>query len=74
LETDTQNPIPHTFNLFVEGNYIQIKQLLTTLEQNAYPLEVHKLDMRKIDGGFLAAEMSLITYERKLPDIAGIVN
>jgi hypothetical protein len=73
-ESTVVNPVAHTFSLSVEGNYNQIKELLTYLEQNAYPLEVHKLNIKKIDGGFLSADMSLVTYERKLPDVIEIVN
>jgi len=56
------NPVKHTFELSVEGNYNQIKKLLSLLESNNYPLEVHDLNIAKIEGGFLSANISLVTY------------
>jgi hypothetical protein len=60
-------PDLHIFTLEVQGSYSQIKQLLTLLEQNEYPLEVHELHMSKKDGGFLLATMKIYTYNRAFP-------
>jgi hypothetical protein len=62
------SPEIHIFNLEVQGSYGQIKQLLSYFEQNAYPLEVHELKMSKKDGGFLAANMKVYTYNRAFPN------
>jgi hypothetical protein len=40
-----------------------MKELFYLFESNDYPLEVHSLDVTKMDGGFLSANISLITYE-----------
>ncbi len=61
-------PIPHLFSMTVDGTYVQIKQLLRLLEQNEFPLEVHLLSLRSDDeGGFLTAELSIVTYASSLP-------
>lgn len=61
------NPSPHMLSLTVQGNYSQIKNLFAVLEQNNYPLEVHNLEIQKVEGGFLEATVDIVTYERFLP-------
>ncbi len=53
---------PHTFSLTVEATYEQLKDLLRLLEQNSYPLEVHNMEITKMEGGFLGVSLDLVTY------------
>ena len=55
-------PLPYLFSVSFEGSYEQIKGVLQLLEQNEYPLEVRELDINKVEGGFLAASLTLATY------------
>jgi hypothetical protein len=55
-------PLAHNFSLSVEGTYSQIKNLLTLLEQNNYPLEIYGLDIAQTEGGFLSADLQITTY------------
>ncbi|USN88411.1 MAG: hypothetical protein H6780_02840 [Candidatus Nomurabacteria bacterium] len=59
---DENKPAPHSFTLQVEGTYAQIKELFRLLEQNNYPLEVQTADVARVDGGFLGANITLVTY------------
>lgn len=61
-EKELNLPKAYTFNLSVEGTYSQLKNLFNLMEQNNYPLEVHAISVKKIDGGFLQAEIELVTY------------
>jgi glucosamine 6-phosphate synthetase-like amidotransferase/phosphosugar isomerase protein len=65
--TLAEAPDAQVFSLSVEGSYEQIKQVLSLLEQNEYPLEVHELQITKKEGGILAAAMKIYTYNRTLP-------
>ena len=56
------------FTLSVAGSYGQVKQLLSFLEQNEYPLEVHDLRITKGEGGFLDVSIEIYTYSRALPE------
>jgi hypothetical protein len=56
------NPTPYSFELSVEGTYSQVKELLSLLENNYYPLEVQGLDITKLDGGFLSVSLNIVTY------------
>lgn len=56
---------PHVFMLSVEGTYEQLKNLFRLLEQNNYPLEVQEVSIGKLEGGFLSAEIRLVTYAFK---------
>lgn len=60
-----EGPFAYAFSLDVEGSYSQIKNLVSILEQNNYPLEVQSLDIRSTEGGFLTAEIGLYTYSQK---------
>lgn len=60
-------PIPHVFSVTVDGTYVQIKDMLRLMEQNNYPLEVHGLDIAVLDGGFLSADVQVVTYANDLP-------
>ena len=61
-ENSFSTPVSYSFDLSVEGTYEQIKGLFALLESNNYPLEVHNLNITKIEGGFLFANISLVTY------------
>lgn len=60
--------VPYRFALSVEGSYSQIKQLLAILEINEFPLEVHEMEIRSIEGAFLAADFVIMTYGNELPE------
>ncbi|MFT5832147.1 MAG: hypothetical protein ACI9SY_000530 [Candidatus Paceibacteria bacterium] len=53
------------FSVTAIGNYNQLKDFLSMLEQNAYPLQVYSLKIDPLDGGFLSAELALVTYVTK---------
>lgn len=55
-------PIPHTFSVSVSGTYQQIKDFLSKIEGNNYPLEVYEFKLSPAELGLLKAELSLITY------------
>lgn len=55
-------PKKYAFSLDVEGTYTQLKNLFSLIQQNNYPLEVHGLKITKLEGGFLQAEIQLMTY------------
>lgn len=68
VETVTSNDSEaHGFVLSFEGSYAQVKMVLAMLEENAYPLEVHKMNVTKSEGGFLTVDMDIITYDRTSP-------
>lgn len=60
-------PQPHQVDLAVEGTYSQIKNLVSLLEQNNYPLEIYNLDIDRLEGGFLGANFTIRTYSYKSP-------
>lgn len=60
-------PEAHSFTVDFEASYEQVKLFLSDLEKNAYPLEVHDLVINKTEGGFLAIELKIITYDRLVP-------
>ena len=68
VDTD---PRKYSFLLSVEGTYRQIKGLISLLEQNNYPLEIHSLDIDQLEGGFLSVNLSLVTYSYKSFIIGG---
>jgi hypothetical protein len=68
---DRTSPIGHDFTMSVEGTYGQIKTLVSLIEQNHYPLEIHALDISPLNGGFLTAKLSLTTYSYNNEDTAG---
>jgi Tfp pilus assembly protein PilO len=55
-------PIPVSFNLTVETSYEGLKNLLSYLERNNYPLVVESLTVTPTEGGFLDVELALVTY------------
>jgi hypothetical protein len=67
----TTNPLfdseAHTFEVEFESTYEQLKSFVTDLERNAYPLEVHELVAKELDGGFLEVLMKVVTYDRISP-------
>lgn len=56
-------PKSHEFSVSTAGSYSQIKQLLSLLEQNHYPLEVFELNLTAAEGGVMQASLRLLTYE-----------
>lgn len=65
--SDQNAPEPHSFVIQFEGSYEQLKKILSSFEQNHYPLEVSEMEVRKKEGGFLDTTLKLITYDRTLP-------
>ena len=63
------DPEAHTFSVEFESSYEQVKQFLSDLEKNAYPLEVHDLVIEQTEGGFLSVAMKLVTYDRITPPL-----
>ena len=61
-------PQQHVFQVSFEGSYDQIKKVITSFEQNNYPLEVHDLQIQKQEGGFLKATAKLYAYNRQVLD------
>lgn len=61
-------PVPHSFMVSVEGTYKQIKNMLELMEKNEYPLEVHNLEIKVLEGNFLSADMTIVTYSHVLPE------
>jgi hypothetical protein len=76
-ETNT-NIEPHEFTVSVDGEYDQLKDFFSMLEQNKYPLQVYKLSLTASDenesGGYLAAEASLVTYTTEVDTETEIEN
>lgn len=64
----TDYPTPHLVNMSVQGTYGQVKQLLRLLETNDYPLEVHSLEISVLQGNFLNADLSIITFSHVPPE------
>lgn len=62
LDTDESKVIPHEFSIIVNGTYERIKDFLSLLEQNHYPLQVHNLQFSTLEGGFLSADAVVVTY------------
>lgn len=61
-------PVPHEFSFSIQGTYEQIKNTLAILEQNEFPLEVHTIDINTVEGVFLEADMTIVTYSHLLPE------
>ncbi len=57
-----KNLLKHTFSLSLVGSYEDVKVMLGKLEQNNYPLEVHKLGLNADEEGVITAAVSVITY------------
>jgi hypothetical protein len=57
-----QQPTKHSFTVAIEGSYTNIKEFLSLLEQNEYPLEVHELSLQADEFGDISASMILVTY------------
>lgn len=66
-------PLGQKFSLSVEGTYDQMKVLFSLLEQNKYPLEIHSLKLKDTEGGLLTADIELVTYYYKKPDLSNKV-
>ena len=60
---DTESTlISHEFVVTATGSYDRIKDFLSLLEQNQYPLQVYRLELSAIEAGFLAADFVIVTY------------
>jgi len=64
-------PKVHEFTAAAEGTYSQVKNLLSLLEQNEYPLEAYVVELSPLEGGFLTLNLTLRTYENDLINIIG---
>lgn len=53
----------YAFSLAVTGSYNDIKDLISAIEANAYPLHIQSLSLDPTESGSLEAEIELITYE-----------
>jgi len=58
----SDQPVGEEFTITVEGTYSRIKDFFSLLEQNEYPLQIYTLEVSSLDGGFLAADVSIVTY------------
>ena len=65
--TPTSVPEMHLFSVDFEGSYAQVKTVLSSMEENAYPLEIHTMDITRSEGGFLTVKMEIVTYDSTLP-------
>jgi len=52
----------HEFTVTIDGNYNSLKDFFSLLEQNAYPLQISALEISPLDGGFLTADATIVTY------------
>ena len=50
------------FNLSVTGNYSDIKNLLSSIEMNSYPIHLQSISLTASETGDLQAEMTFVTY------------
>jgi hypothetical protein len=60
--TESNGATAHEFDVAIEGTYARVKDFLSLLEQNQYPLQVQVLTMGALEGGFLQVEATLATY------------
>ena len=59
--------VSHNFTFNIEGTYAQIKETVSLLEQNEFPIEIHSLAIDVLDGGFLSGQFEVITYAHSYP-------
>ena len=52
----------HDFKMTVEGTYTRLKDFFSLLEQNHYPLQIKELKLDALEGGFLRADVTVVTY------------
>ena len=69
MQTEVRGATAHGFNVAVEGTYARIKDFLSLLEQNQYPLQVQVLSIGALEGGFLRAETTLATYANEPAEV-----
>ncbi len=62
LGAENTMPFVHEFTLAVEGSYSRLKDFMSLLEQNHYPLQLNTVTITAREAGFLSAEISLVTY------------
>lgn len=65
---DESEIITHTFSMNLESSYEGLKNTLSYLERNNYPIVVETMDVTPTEGGFLDVTLSLITYSTKEKD------
>ncbi len=58
-------PAAHQFSLQLVGSYLQVKQFLTLIERNDYPLHISDISFGVTEGGFINVEVKLLTYAHK---------
>ena len=55
--------VPYAFNFSFDGTYDEVKGVLSLMEQNNYPLEIHSMDVTTEDmGDTLQVDALLVTY------------
>ena len=55
-------PAGHQFDIQITGSYNRIKDFLSLLEQNQYPLHAYSLGLSTLEGGFLQADITVVTF------------
>ncbi len=66
-QSASNTPEPHAFTIEFESSYEQLKAMLSSFEQNHYPLEVSEMEVRKLEGGFISTSIKFITYDHRPP-------
>ncbi len=54
---------PHVFTVNFNSSYEGLKQFLTLIERNNYPLQVKEMNIKPTEEGLLGVQMSLETYD-----------
>lgn len=52
----------HGFTVGLNGSYAEVKDFLSLLEQNEYPLEVHQMSLAADQSGRINASVTLVSY------------
>lgn len=73
-EADAEAPVSHEFSMDVSGTYEQIKNLLSMMERNEYPLEIRSLSISTQEGGFLNAQLQITTYSQYEPEASTLTS
>lgn len=61
--TDEVRLVPYAFNFSFDATYDQAKAILSLMEQNNYPLEIHSMEVSTEDqGDTLQVDMIVVTY------------
>lgn len=62
LTQTADSPVAQEFAISVVGSYGRLKDFFSMLEQNEYPLQIYTLNISSLDGGFLLADATVVTY------------